>query len=121
MRYNRANPFSHNTMLMKNNDKTTLESPGKLLEDLRALVAEAEKLMRNAAGDTPAEGDPGSLKNRLDRTQIRLGELYSDTRDRFAAGAKSADASVRANPYQSLAIAAGIGLLVGVMTRRSSK
>ncbi len=102
---------------MKNNDKTTLASPGKLLEDLQALVLEAEKLIRSA----PGEEEHDSFRTRFARTQVQLGDLYADTKNRVAVGAKSADASVRANPYQSLAIAAGIGLLVGVMTRRHSK
>lgn len=106
---------------MKNNDKTTSESPNKLLEDLRALVTEAEKLMRGAGAETPVDGDHDSLRERFDRTQIRLEDLYTDTRERVADSAKSVDASVRASPYQSLAIAAGIGLLLGVMTRGKSK
>lgn len=106
---------------MKNNDKTTLDSPTKLLEDLRALVTEAEKLMRSDSADSSSENENGTLRDRFDRTQVRLGDLYADTRERVVASAKSADESVRANPYQSLAIAGGVGLLIGVLTRGKSK
>lgn len=106
---------------MKNNEKAITDSPSKLLEDLRALVTEAEKLIRSETVDSSSEGDQGTLRDRFDRTQVRLEELYGDTRDRVAASAKSADESVRANPYQSLAIAAGVGLLIGVLTRGKSK
>ncbi|MDQ8204721.1 hypothetical protein [Pelagicoccus sp. SDUM812003] len=105
---------------MKKNDKTTQDSPTKLLDDLRALVSEAEKLIHKASSKASIHGDHESLRDRFDRTQLRIEELYTDTKTRVASVAKSADASVRANPYQSLAIAAGIGLLVGAVTGRGN-
>ena len=37
------------------------------------------------------------------------------------AGAKYTDETIRENPYQSMAVAAGLGLLVGVLIGRRSK
>ncbi len=64
----------------------------------------------------------GALRARYDAAAERLGEMYEGAKQRVTAGAKCTDAAIRANPYQSLAIAAGVGLLVGVLLgRRSSQ
>ena len=109
---------------MKSNHATTAQTPQDLLNDLHALVAEAEKMM----GDSPTEhtGDAvGALRTRFDAAQERFGDLYDGAKKKIVAGAKCTDAAIRANPYQSLAITAGVavgvGLLVGVLVGRSTK
>ncbi len=105
---------------MKNQTATTAKTPKELLNDLHALVADAEKMM----GDSLSEhtGDAiGALRERFDAAQERLGELYTGARQKVAAGAKYTDESIRENPYQSMAIAAGVGLLVGVLIGRRNQ
>jgi ElaB/YqjD/DUF883 family membrane-anchored ribosome-binding protein len=51
----------------------------------------------------------------------RLSGLYSDARGKVAAGAKATDAAIRERPYHSLAIAASVGLLLGVLLGRRSR
>ncbi len=107
---------------MKNNKSdSATQSPEALLEDLRSLVSEAEKMM----GDTLTEHSEdavSALRSRFNAAQERLGEFYTGARKKVVAGAKYTDEAIRANPYQSLAIALGAGLLVGVLLgRRSSK
>jgi ElaB/YqjD/DUF883 family membrane-anchored ribosome-binding protein len=105
---------------MKNHTDTTAQSPKDLLNELQSLVAEAEKLI----GDSDSEHNEGAfsaLRSRFDATQERLGELYTGARKKVIAGAKYTDETIRANPYQSIAIAAGIGLLIGVLVGRRSK
>ncbi len=105
---------------MKNNNDSTAQTPQDLVNDLHALVAEAEKMMGGAI--TEHTGDAlGALRTRFDAAQERLGDLYEGTRKKVVAGAKCADATIRANPYQSLAIAAGVGLLIGVLLGRRTK
>jgi len=101
---------------MKKN-QTTAQTPEDLLHDLQALVAEAEKII----GGSVSENSTAALdeiRTRCDAAQERLGELYETTKARVVAGAKSTDAAIRAHPYQSLAIAAGAGLLIGVLLGR---
>jgi ElaB/YqjD/DUF883 family membrane-anchored ribosome-binding protein len=105
---------------MKNNTESTAHSPQDLLNELHTLVAEAEKMM----GDSVTEGTESAvsaLRTRFDATQERLGELYAGARKKVVAGAKYTDETIRANPYQSMAIAAGVGLLVGVLLGRRTK
>jgi ElaB/YqjD/DUF883 family membrane-anchored ribosome-binding protein len=105
---------------MKNNTESTAKTPQDLLDDLHALVAEAEKMM----GDTLTEHSEDSitaLRSRFDAAQERFADVYAGARKKVIAGAKYTDEKIRANPYQSLAIAAGVGLLLGVLLGRRSK
>lgn len=102
---------------MKNNTASTAHTPKDLLNDLHALVAEAEKMMSESVSEH-TEDAISALRSRFDAAQERLGELYSGARMKVVAGAKYTNETIRANPYQSLAIAAGIGLLVGVLIGR---
>lgn len=104
---------------MKNN-KTPAQTPTELLNDLHELVAEAEKMMGESLSEHTADAI-SSMRVRFNDAQERLGELYSGARQRVVAGAKCTDEAIRANPYQSVAIAAGVGLLVGVLLGRRSK
>jgi ElaB/YqjD/DUF883 family membrane-anchored ribosome-binding protein len=104
---------------MKNN-KASAQTPKELLNDLHALVAEAEKMMGDSVTEHTADAI-GGLHSRFEDAQERLGELYAGARQKVVAGAKSTDEAIRENPYQSLAIAAGVGLLVGVLLGRRSK
>ena len=108
---------------MKNND-TTAQTPKELLHDLHELVAEAEKMMGESISEHTHDA-VSALRSRFDTAQERLGDLYEGARKRVVAGAKCTDAAIRANPYQSLAITAGVavgvGLLVGVLVGRNTK
>ena len=105
---------------MKNTNDTTAQTPKELLNDLRTLVAEAEKMMGDALSEHTADA-VGALRTRFDAAQERFADAYAGARRKVIAGAKYTDEAVRANPYQSLAIALGAGLLIGVLIGRSSK
>jgi ElaB/YqjD/DUF883 family membrane-anchored ribosome-binding protein len=105
---------------MKTNHTTTAQSPKELLSDLQALVVEAEKMMGDSLSEHSAEA-VGALRERFDAARERLGEVYEGTRQRVIAGAKCTDASIRENPYQAMAIAAGVGLVAGILLGRRSK
>ncbi len=105
---------------MKNNLSSETQTPEGLLTDLRALVSEAESMIAGAPGADDADVVT-TLRARFEAAQERLGEVYASARKNVAAGAKYTDQTIRANPYQSLAIALGAGLLVGVLVGRRSK
>jgi len=104
---------------MKSNQDTA-HTPKELLNDLQALVVEAEAMMGNSVSEHSSEAVE-NLRTRFSAAQERLGELYEGAKKRVVAGARCTDESIRANPYQSIAIAAGVGLLVGVLVGRRSK
>ena len=104
---------------MKHNTETAAQTPKELLNDLHTLVADAEKMLGDSVSEH-TEDAISALRERFDAAQERLTELYSGARKTVVAGAKYTDETIRANPYQSLAIAAGVGLLVGVLLGRNS-
>ena len=96
------------------------DTPKEIASELQGLLAEAEAMI----GNPPAENRDGavdSLRARLAGAQEQLADAYAATRKKVVDGAKSTDAAIRANPYQSLAIALGVGVLVGVLVGRRSK
>ena len=106
---------------MKNNKDTT-HTPKDLLHELQALVTEAESMIAGDGPGTEHSSDAfDSLRSRFDAAHERFTDIYQGTRKRVVAGAKYTDEAIRANPYQSLAIAAGVGVLIGVLLGRRSK
>ena len=105
---------------MKNKSESTAQTPKELLGELQALVAEAEKMMGDSVSEH-TEDAISALRTRFDAAQERFADIYEGAKKKVVAGAKCTDAAIRANPYQSLAIAAGVGLLVGVLLGRRSK
>jgi ElaB/YqjD/DUF883 family membrane-anchored ribosome-binding protein len=101
---------------MKNN-KSTAQTPQDLVNDLHTLVLEAEKMIGTSVSEHSAEAVE-SLRARYAAASERLGEIYDGAKERVVAGAKSTDKVIRANPYQSIAIAAGAGLLIGILIGR---
>jgi ElaB/YqjD/DUF883 family membrane-anchored ribosome-binding protein len=104
---------------MKNN-KDTAQTPKELLHDLQALVAEAEAMIADSTTEHTADAID-SLRARFAAAQERFTDAYAGARKKVIAGAKYTDEAIRENPYQSLAIALGVGVLVGVLIGRRSK
>ena len=104
---------------MKTN-KDTAHTPKELLAELQTLVAEAQTMMTDSLSENSAEA-LSNLRDRFSAAQERFSEVYDGAKKRVVAGAKRTDEAIRENPYQALAIAAGVGLLVGVLLGRRSK
>jgi ElaB/YqjD/DUF883 family membrane-anchored ribosome-binding protein len=101
---------------MKNN-KQSAQSPQDILDELHSLVADAEKMVGDSISEHSEEAI-GALRSRYEAAQERLSEVYDRTKKKVVAGAKYADETIRENPYQSVAVAAGVGLLVGLLIGR---
>lgn len=104
---------------MKNrHDTSTTETPEQLIEHISRLMAEAEAMI---AGPV-AEQSPGKLADiraRLESARERMNDVYDRARHNVVAGAKYTDETIREHPYQSLAIALGVGVLLGALIRRN--
>jgi ElaB/YqjD/DUF883 family membrane-anchored ribosome-binding protein len=103
---------------MKRNHAFTPESPEQLLTSLRSLLAEAEQLLSDSAGEFVGE-KAEEMKSRLEQAQINLQEFYNSTRKKVVTGARRADETIRTHPYESLAVALGVGVLLGALLRRN--
>lgn len=102
---------------MKNRNASEPHTPTELLNDLRTLVVEAEQMLGSSVTEHTNDA-MAALRARYEAAQERMGVLYDSAKRNVTAGAKCTDEAIRANPYQSIAIAAGVGLLVGVLLGR---
>ena len=95
-------------------------SSDRLLSDLHHVVAEAESLLR-ATADQTGEG-ASELRARvqatLDRAKHSLGESQDAAVEKGKAAGRATDAYVHENPWQSIGLAAGVGLLLGMLISR---
>lgn len=97
----------------------TKHTPEELIAQINHLMEEAEALLVGPAAEKI--GDKVSdLQHRLRNAQERLGEIYSNARDKVVDGAKATDKTIRSHPYESLAVALGVGVLLGALLRRNN-
>lgn len=105
---------------MKNrHESSTAETPEQLIEHISRLMAEAEAMITGPVTEQ-AGGKLADIKERLENAREQLTEAYGKARKSVVAGARYTDETIRTHPYQSLAIALGVGVLVGALIRRSN-
>jgi len=88
-------------------------STQKLLEDLQTLVRDGEELLRQGAGEITEHGRE-KLHDAVEAARATAHRI----KERAFVGARAADHAVRDHPYQSIGIAFGLGLLIGVLVNR---
>ena len=85
----------------------------KLVQDLMTLVHDAEELVKASGGEVAAKSKT-ELAAALDRVKASSRKVQ----DQALAGIRRTDRLIRENPYQSIGIAFGVGLLLGVLVKR---
>ncbi|MFO0690033.1 MAG: DUF883 family protein [Myxococcota bacterium] len=95
-------------------------STQKLMNDLRTVIADAEALMAATADTAGAEVREARARagESLDQARARLESLEAELKAHAKAALGDADAYVHSNPWQSIGIAAAVGLVVGVLIGR---
>lgn len=111
-------PISTHPM-MKNNSTAKADTPDQIVDQISRLMSEAESLMTGPAANQAGEKF-NELRARFEQLQSRAGDVYADARKRVAAGAKVTDEAIRSHPYESLAVALGVGVLLGAVIGRRS-
>lgn len=92
----------------------------RVMADLRSLIHDSEDLLKATAGDVgeKAKEARSRLTAALDRARATCEQLQGQTLATAQAAAKKADTAIRSHPYESMGMAFGIGLLVGVLITR---
>lgn len=92
----------------------------RLLNDLNQVVTDAESLLRATADQTSAGASElrARVQSTLDRAKSSLGDFQAAAVDRAKAAGKATDDYVHDNPWQSVGVAAGVGLLIGLLLTR---
>lgn len=92
----------------------------RLAEDFKAVVADAEELLRHAARDAGAGYNEARarLEDSLKTARAELEVLEKSVRDGTRRAARATDGYVHEHPWESVGIAAGVGLLLGLLISR---
>lgn len=97
--------------------RTSVETPEQVIDHLRSLIAEAEKTIGSTLAED-ADETLSSFRERFGDLKEKLSDSVSFARERITSGARQADSTIRTHPYETLAIALGVGVLLGVLLRR---
>ncbi len=101
-------------------DATGRVTTEDLLKDLGAVIRDAEALLRateGQAGEKIAEARARAEES-LGSARERLENAGADLKTHARSAARAADTYVHENPWAAVAIAAGLGYLLGQLGRR---
>jgi ElaB/YqjD/DUF883 family membrane-anchored ribosome-binding protein len=96
-------------------------SANQLIDDLTAVIRDAENLLRATAAQTGEKVDEmrARAEESVRMAKERLSGIEEETLKHARVLAGEADEYVRGNPWQAVGIAAGVGLVLGLfMSRR---
>ena len=99
---------------------TTTVSTEKLLDDLKTVVRDADALLQATAAQTgeKIEGARTRAMESLQKARQRLAVAEKEAMHEAREAAAAADLYVHKNPWQAVGIAAGAGLLIGLLIGR---
>lgn len=92
----------------------------KLVTDLKVVIADAEELLRvtaNQAGEKVGELRVRMQEN-LTSARHKLADAEAALKERSREVARATDDYVHEHPWKSIGVAAGVGLLVGLLIGR---
>ena len=92
----------------------------KLVSDMKVVVSDAEEILRATAG---VAGERmvdlrERIGERLRDAKLRIADAEAALVDKTKAAARATDDYVNDNPWQAVGIAAGVGLLLGIIIGR---
>lgn len=95
-------------------------STDKLVHDLRAVVTDAEELLKATAGQTGERVDKvrARAEESLRAARARLQETGTLAQERARDAARQVDQQVHENAWAAVGVAAGIGVLLGIVLGR---
>src|SRR5262245_42098314 len=88
----------------------------RLVADMKLVMRDAEDLLKATAEEVGVKTKEARLQlsETLRAAQEKCGELEA----RAIESAKTADKTIREHPYQSMGIALGVGLVLGILLQR---
>lgn len=99
---------------------TAFEPKEKLVADLKVVVSDAEELLAATASQTGEK--LAELRERMQSNlrlaRLKLADAEAALRESTRQVAKATDHYVHENPWKAIGIAAGAGLLVGMLIGR---
>lgn len=105
---------------MSNANSATLDSQEQLVNDIKSVISEAEEMLgvtADQAGEKIANLR-ARVETRLRDAKLRLIEAEALLVAKTKAAAQATDAYVHESPWTAVGIAAGVGVLVGLIIGR---
>ena len=98
----------------------TFITKDKLVEDVKEVITDAEALIRATADDLSGKAKEARAKltAKVGVAKERVKELEGVVKEKAVEGAKETDRLIREHPYESLGVAFGLGLLIGILASR---
>lgn len=91
-----------------------------LISDFKALMADAEDLIKATANH--GDGSLGAIRSKamdtLNSAKDTLSSVEGTLTDKAKVVAEGADEFVHRNPWEAVGVAAGLGLLIGLLISR---
>ncbi len=95
-------------------------SKEKLMQDLQLVVADAEELLRATAGQAGEKVNVARerIQESLSAAKVLLEDADEAMMEKTREAARATDEYVHDNPWRAVGIAAGVGLVVGMLISR---
>lgn len=92
----------------------------KLISDFKLVIADAEEILRVTAGQAGEKMADlrEKAQTRLSDAKFKLAEAEAILVDKAKAAGRAADDYVHDNPWRAVGIAAGVGLVIGLLIGR---
>ncbi|MEO7105674.1 MAG: DUF883 family protein [Rhodoferax sp.] len=105
---------------MSESNTSTVTSQEKLVNDIRAVIIDAEDILKATADQTGEKiaSLRVRIQDRLLGARIRLDAAEAALMDKTRAAARAADDYVHESPWQAVGIGAGVGFLLGLLLAR---
>ena len=98
----------------------TEEGRDRLVDDMSAVLSEAEEMLKRAATETgdKARDLRSQVETNLLRAKLKLQEYEGQAVDHAKAAARYTDDYVHDNPWQVVGVAVAIGFVFGMLVNR---
>jgi ElaB/YqjD/DUF883 family membrane-anchored ribosome-binding protein len=99
---------------------STEQSRTKLVDEFTNVLSEAEDMLKRAANETgeKAKDLRSQVEAKLLTAKLRLQEFQGQAVDRAKETARATDDYVHEHPWQSIGIAAAVGVVIGLLMNR---
>jgi ElaB/YqjD/DUF883 family membrane-anchored ribosome-binding protein len=97
-------------------DMNIERSTDRLVGDLRRLMRDSEDLLH--ATKDAVDDKARAVRERLGEALTAAKRTCNQLEEKAGEGVRAADRAIRQHPYESIGIAFGIGLLIGVLATR---
>jgi len=86
-----------------------METPDRMMDALRAVITDAEDLLRATADQAGPKAQ---------EARARAEESLRSAREQLQGAGRELDSQLRQHPWAAVGIAAGVGLIIGILLSR---